>query len=99
MKIARTLLLLLITTAALAQAPGEDRVQAWIRAFNSGSADTMEAFAQDNYLPDLLAKRTPAERKAMYERISSAHGKLRVTGITADGGELRVDTEAERGGD
>lgn len=99
MKIARTFLLLLLTVRAFAAAPGEDRVVAWVRAFNSGSFETMEAFARDNYLPGLLQKRSPDERKAMFERLSNAHGKLTVTGIEMADGELRVEVQPERGGE
>jgi len=97
MKIARTLILLLLTTAAFAKAPGEDRALAFVKAFNSG-ADAMEAFAQANYNAAQLQRRDPAQRRAMYEQLSGNHGKLRVTGIDADGGELLVRVKAERGG-
>ena len=99
MKIARTLILLLLTTAAFASAPGEDRALAFVKAFNSGSVDAMEAFAQANYTAAQLQRRDPAQRRSMYEQLSGNHGKLRVTGIDTDGGELLVHVEAERGGE
>ena len=98
MKSARTfILLLLFTAAALAKEPGEDRALGFVKAFNTG-ADAMEAFAQANYTPEQLKRRTPAERRAMYEQISGTHGKLRVTGVDVNNNELRVGVDAERGG-
>jgi CubicO group peptidase (beta-lactamase class C family) len=97
MKIARYLLLLLLTHAALAQAPGEQRARDWVRAFNSGSAEQMEAFALANYTPEMLARRDAAGRRTMYEQIWQRHGKLTVNKIAADGGELTVGVTPERG--
>lgn len=91
MRIARYLALLLFTLSALAAT--EDRIRGWIDAYNSGSADAMEAFAQANYTPEALARRTPAERRTMFERLQSTHGKFRVTSMDADS----VTVEPERG--
>lgn len=99
MKIARTLLLLLLTTTAFAKEPGEDRALGYVKAFNSGDAAAMETFAQANYAPALLQRREPAQRRETYERIYASHGKLRVTSVDADGGELLVRVNAERGGE
>lgn len=99
MKIARTLILLLLTTAAFAKDPGEDRALGYVKAFSSGDAATMETFAQANYTPALLQRREPAQRREMYEKIYANHGKLRVTSVAADNGELLVRVDAERGGE
>lgn len=96
MKIARTLIAILMTTAALAQAPGEDRVLGWINAFNSG-ADQLEAFAQANYTPTALQRKTPAERRAMFDQLRRAHGKLEVVSIRVDGKTLEAGIRDERG--
>lgn len=96
MKIVRTLIAILITTAALAQAPGEDRVLGWIKAFNSG-ADQLEAFSQANYTPTALQRRTPAERRAMFDQLHAAHGKLEVVSIRVDGKTLEAGIRDERG--
>lgn len=97
MKIARYVLLLLLTHAALAQDPGEERALAWIRAFNSGSAEQMEAFAQANYTPELLARRTAADRRGPYEQMYSRHGKFTVNTVDAENDELVVGVTPERG--
>lgn len=99
MKIVRTLFLVLVATAsaAFAQAPGEDRALEWVKAFNSGSADTMEAFAQANYTAEALQRRNVAQRRSMFEQIRGTHGALRVGDISADNGQLRLSVQPERG--
>src|SRR5215213_6699012 len=98
MKTARTLFLLLfLATSALAQAPGEERALGWIRAYNSGSAEQMEAFVQANYTAEALARRDPAARRSMFEQISSRHGKFTVGDIVAKGDELALRVTPERG--
>ncbi|HYC92730.1 MAG TPA: hypothetical protein VEO54_26210, partial [Thermoanaerobaculia bacterium] len=70
MKIARSLFLLLFLAAsALAQAPGEQRARDWVRAYNSGSAEQMEAFVLANYTPEILGRRDAAGRRTMYEQL------------------------------
>ena len=96
MKIARTLILLLIATAALAQDPGEDRALGFIKAFNSGP-EVLEAFAQANFLPAMLQRKTPAERQAMFDQVRATHGNLRVEGVAAENGRLRLAVKPERG--
>lgn len=97
MKIARTLFLLLLSTAAFAQAPGEERALGWVRAYNSGSAEQMEAFAQANYTAEILGRRDAAGRRAMYEQIRQKHGKLTVDEVLAGKRELEVHVTPERG--
>ena len=97
MKIARTLIAFLIAASALAQAPGEDRVHAYIRALNSGNAAEFEKFAQANYTPEALQRRTPEERRGMFEQLRGAHGRLEIVGIRAMGNGLRADVRDERG--
>lgn len=97
MKIARTLIALLITTAALAQAPGEDRVLAYFRAFNSGSAAEVESFVQANFTPQALQRRNADERRAMFEQLRGAHGKFTVAGLRTSNDGLNVDARDEHG--
>lgn len=96
-KIARTLILFLLTTAALAQAPGEDRALQWVETFNKGNADAMEAFAQANYAADILQRRTAEERRKMFEQLYGTHGKLTVAGVDARGDGLHLQVRPERG--
>jgi D-alanyl-D-alanine carboxypeptidase len=98
MKTARIFFLLLfLAGSALAQAPGEERALGWIRAYNSGSAEQMEAFVQANYMADLLARRDAAGRRTLYEQISKRHGKFTVGDVVAHGSELSVKVTPERG--
>jgi CubicO group peptidase (beta-lactamase class C family) len=97
MKIARFLIPLLLAVSALAQAPGEDRVLGLINAFNSGSADTYETFAQANFTPDSLQRRTPAQRREMFDQIHAAHGKLEVLSIAVGGRGLEANVRDEHG--
>ena len=96
MKIARYLLLLLLTYAALAQAPGEDRALGWIRAYNTDAA-ALEAFVQDNYTAEVLGRRDAAGRRALFDQLQQRHGKLTVKSVAANGGELVIRAAPERG--
>lgn len=98
MKIARILIALLLTTTALAQAPGENRVEGYVRAFNTGNAAELETFLQENLTPQMLQRRTADERRAMYQQIWSAHGKLEIVNVRTTNDGLTIDTKAERGG-
>ena len=99
MKNTRTLFLLLLFLAgsALAQTPGEERALGWVRAFNSGSAEQMEAFAQANFTPEVLARRDAAGRATLYQQLRQRHGDLTVTGVLDEGGPLTVKVRPERG--
>ncbi|HVG24885.1 MAG TPA: serine hydrolase domain-containing protein, partial [Thermoanaerobaculia bacterium] len=98
MKTARTLFLLLfLASSALAQAPGEERALGWVRAFNSGSAEQMETFAQANFTAATLSRRDPAGRAALYQQMYERHGKLTLQTADARDGELIVRVKPERG--
>lgn len=89
------LLTLLIAAVAWAE-PREDRANAWIAAFNQGP-EAMEAFAVANYAPAVLARRTPAERRQLYDNLQAAHGKLRTAAVSIDGDSLVLTAKPERG--
>ncbi len=55
---------------------GKTRVDAFFKALASGNPDTFEAMAKEHYAPDLLARRTPADRKQMVERIRADFGQM-----------------------
>ena len=55
---------------------GKTRVDAFFKALASGNSDTFEAMAKEHYAPDLLARRTPADRKQMVERIRADFGQM-----------------------
>jgi CubicO group peptidase (beta-lactamase class C family) len=52
------------------------RVDAFFQALAGGDPDKFEAMARENYTPELLAKRTPAERKGLLDRIKRDFGTL-----------------------
>jgi len=87
-----TLLLLTLTAAA-----SEQVAKGWIAAYNSGSAATMETFAKANYAESLLAKRTPDERKQMYDMIWGQHGKFGVTDVDIRGNEVKLRVKPQKG--
>lgn len=89
-----TFTFLLFTWTAGAQSVAER----WVSAYNSGNAATMEAFAQANYAPALLGRRTAAERREMYETIWREHGNFDVQDIRIRGNAARIDVQPERGG-
>ena len=80
---------------------GKTRVDAFFKALASGNPDTFEAMANEHYAPELLARRTPADRKQMVERIRADFGqmtlgrieRMRVTSLR--GGNLKA--KAQRG--
>jgi CubicO group peptidase (beta-lactamase class C family) len=57
------------------------RVDCFFEALRSGDPEKFEAMARENYTPDLLAKRTPAERKSFVERIRQDFGALTLDSV------------------
>jgi D-alanyl-D-alanine carboxypeptidase len=54
----------------------KSHIDAFIQAFNSGNADEFEKMTATHYSPDLLKKRTAADRKRLFERMQGDFGKL-----------------------
>ena len=63
-------------TAAAQPDLGRQRVDAFFKALASGDPDAFEAMAKEHYTPEMLARRTPADRKQMLERIRGDFGQL-----------------------
>ena len=55
---------------------GKQRVDAFFTALASGDPAAFEAMAKAHYMPELLARRTPDDRKQMVERIRGDFGQL-----------------------
>ena len=51
-------------------------MDAFFKALASGNPDTFEAMAKEHYAPELLARRTPADRRQMVERIRADFGQM-----------------------
>jgi D-alanyl-D-alanine carboxypeptidase len=69
----------IVATAITATAQpdmGRQRVDAFFKALASGDPATFEAMAKEHYTPEMLARRTPAERSQMLERIRGDFGQL-----------------------
>lgn len=87
------ILLLFLTFPASAQGLAER----WIEAYNSGNAATLESFAKANYAPALFARRTPDERRAMFEQLRQQHGTFTIAKIAIRGDEIVIGVKPERG--
>lgn len=61
-------------------------VVAFADALRAGSADAFEAALQAHGSPELLARRTPAERRTMHERIVADFGALTVSAVRVEEG-------------
>jgi D-alanyl-D-alanine carboxypeptidase len=55
--------------------------RAFFDALASGSAERFEAMARDRFAPALLARRTPAEREQLLQRIRGDFGTLTLGGV------------------
>ena len=81
---------------------GKTRVDAFFKALASGNPDTFEAMAKEHYAPELLARRTPADRKQMVERIRADFGQMTLgedreeQGRPGDARRARRDRDAGR---
>ncbi len=83
--------------AAQASDPGAV-ARAFFDALASGSADRFEAMAQERYAPAALARRTPAERRQLVERIRGDFGTLTLGGVRPVGDEqLTLDVTGSTG--
>ena len=60
---------------------GKQRVEAFFNALASGNPDAFEAMAKEHYAPEQLARRKPADRKQMVERIRADFGQLTLGAI------------------
>ena len=83
---------LLFTLSAAGQV-----AQGWIEAYNSGDPAKLEAFAKASYTAEAFARRTPAERKSMFDMLWSTHGKFQVVGEAIRGGVAKLRVKPERG--
>lgn len=87
-----TVTFLLFTLSAAAQV-----AEGWVEAYNSGDAAKLEAFVKASYTAELFARRTPAERKTMFETIWNEHGKLDIVGVAARGDSTKLRVKPQRG--
>jgi D-alanyl-D-alanine carboxypeptidase len=58
---------------------------AFTQAFNSGSAETWEAFTQARFAPALLQKFNAEQRAAMYRQLVNDFGTIAIAGVRREG--------------
>lgn len=61
------------------------RIDGFVEAFNSGSAESFEAMAREHYAPAFLSGRTPAERAAFHKQTFTEFGRISVSRVTRRG--------------
>ena len=61
------------------------RISAFVEALNGGSAEGWEKMAQENFTPAQLKRRTPAERKEIFETVHRGFGSVTVGKVLRDG--------------
>lgn len=75
-----TIVVALLCAGAVAEAAlapeGKTRVDAFFKALASGSPEDFEAMANEHFEPETLARRTPADRKQLVERMKADFGQL-----------------------
>jgi CubicO group peptidase (beta-lactamase class C family) len=72
-------------------------IDAFVAALRQGSADQLEAAVQAHGAPELLARRTPAERRTMFERLVADFGAVTVTTIRVDDGRANLAARGATG--
>lgn len=84
--IAAVLTLMVMSSQATApvvlpDTPQGKRVATYIQAFNAGDEKAFMTMQAAQIKPDLLAKRSPAERSEMFKRMRADFGTLKVTKV------------------
>ena len=79
--------------------PGEARAraEAFFAALASGDAAKFEAMAQDQFSPELLARRGPQERKGLLERMKDDFGQFTLAGVEPEGDVVRLNVRGSTG--
>src|SRR3954470_16599991 len=75
-------------------------LQAFVKAFNSGSAEQWEAMAQEHYSAQALKSRTPEQRKQMFDRMRGDFGSsISISRVERDGRDapLQVSIKGSTG--
>jgi CubicO group peptidase (beta-lactamase class C family) len=70
-------------------------VDAFVAVLTKGTADQYETMAREHFAPPLLARATPADRRAMFERIRSDFGAITVAGIRVIDGVVTIGARGE----
>jgi D-alanyl-D-alanine carboxypeptidase len=71
------------------------RVDAFAAVLPNGTADQFEAMAQQHFAPALLGRRSPADRRAMFEKLRSDFGAITVASIRVVDGVATLEARGE----
>jgi CubicO group peptidase (beta-lactamase class C family) len=72
-------------------------VEALVAALSSGSPAAFEAMAQEHFAPELLARRSADDRKALVEKVHGDFGALEIERAMGRDDTLEVRVRGERG--
>jgi CubicO group peptidase (beta-lactamase class C family) len=73
------------------------RAKGWVETLNAGDLDALERYAQQNFSPAQLARRTPDERRASASQILGMSGKLTIENVQGVNEEIVVNAKAANG--
>jgi CubicO group peptidase (beta-lactamase class C family) len=97
-------LALLASTAGLAartaQGPSPEvraRIDAFVQGVNAGTPEAFEAMAQANFTPEMLARRSAADRRQMAARLKSDFGTIAVERVLRNDDELELQVKGSTG--
>jgi CubicO group peptidase (beta-lactamase class C family) len=71
------------------------RVDAFTAVLTAGTADQFEAMAQQHFAPALLARRSAADRRAMFDKLRTDFGSIAVTSIRVVDGVATLDARGD----
>lgn len=80
-------------------APMAERLRGYVEAFNSGDAETMLAFINDNMTADFQQRRTDEEDSALYERLRGMLGELQDVDLAMEGDDVMLTATTSDHGD
>src|SRR4029079_10942430 len=82
-----------------AQGPSPEiraRISAFVAGVN-GTADALEAMAQANFTPAALARRSPADRRKLFERLHADYGTIQVESVLRESDTLNLKVKGSTG--
>jgi CubicO group peptidase (beta-lactamase class C family) len=79
--------------------PMAERLLGFVEAFNSGDAEAMLSFVNDNMTVDFQQRRPDEEDRALYERLRGMIGELHEVDLAMDGDEVMLTATTSDHGD
>jgi CubicO group peptidase (beta-lactamase class C family) len=90
---------LLVASGVSAQGPSPEiraRVSSFVQGVN-GTADDFETMAQASFTPAALARRSPAERRQLFERLHADFGTIQVGRVLRENDTLSLQVKGSTG--